>query len=65
MSTAEEGNQRRGKASIFSFGCHARHSRLPSITVELIGRKISWNFGETTATGGLFTRGSVRGKRQN
>lgn len=40
-------------------------SRLPSITVELVGRKISWNFGETTATGGLFTRGSVERKRRN
>lgn len=32
------------------------------MTVELVGREISWNFGETTATGGLFTRGSVRWK---
>lgn len=36
-----------------------RHSRLPSMTVELVGKEISWNLGETTATGGLFTRGSV------
>lgn len=30
------------------------------MTVELVGKEISWNFGETTATGGLFTRGSAR-----
>lgn len=29
------------------------------MTVELVGKEISWNFGETTATGGLFTRGSA------
>lgn len=29
------------------------------MTVELVGKEISWNLGETTATGGLFTRGSV------
>lgn len=45
--------------------CHVRHSRLPSMTVELVGKEISWNFGETTATGGLFTRGSVRWKTRN
>lgn len=32
------------------------------MTVELVGKEISWNFGETTATGGLFTRGSVGGE---
>lgn len=41
------------------------HSRLPSMTVELVGREISRNFGETTATGGLFTRGSVRWKTRH
>lgn len=35
------------------------YSRLPSITVELVGKEISWYFGETTATGGLLTLGSV------
>lgn len=35
------------------------------MTVELVGKEISWNFGETTATGGLFTRGSVRWKTRN
>lgn len=44
---------------------HVGHSRLPSMTVEVVGKEISWNFGETTATGGLFTRGSVRWKTRN
>ena len=45
--------------------CDVRDSRLPSITVELVGKEISWNFGETMATGGLFIRGSVRWKTRN
>lgn len=34
------------------------------MTAELVGKEISWNFGETTATGRLFTRGSARRGRE-
>lgn len=34
------------------------------MTAELVGKEISWNFGETTATGGLFTRGSAESGRE-
>lgn len=34
------------------------------MTVELVGKEISWNLGETTAMGGLFTRGSAGDREQ-
>lgn len=34
------------------------------MTVELVGKEIAWNFGETMAIGGLFTRGSVGERKQ-
>lgn len=36
-----------------------RYSLLPSMRVEMVGREISWNGGDTMATGGWFTRGSA------
>lgn len=36
------------------------YSRLPSMTVEVVGREISWYCGDTMATGGRFLRGSAK-----
>lgn len=60
----EDGCERWRNTGLMKVRRRMRHSRLPSMTVEVMGKEISWNFGETTATGGLFTRGSINQKRR-
>lgn len=56
-ASPEPNTQKPGLLDYCIWNC--RYSRLPSITVEMVGSEISWNCGDTMATGGWFTRGSA------